>query len=171
MPLLVDGIKFNQTIKVVERKTGVGIGPAVSFVEHVFSIVQDYEQGTGANKIDCVYSNRNTALSGGAPLDLRGSLASVLDGSTVSFPIVVGVFVKNLSSTPGEFITIGGGSNPFISWLSATGDGVKVGPGGSFQLFSPIDGYATTAGTADILQLTEGAGTPGVEVMIVGRQS
>ena len=168
MSLLADGIEFQQRIRVPERKTAVGIGQGTSSFDHVWDFVAKYLNGTGSNKIDAVWS---TQSSGGASVDLRGSLNSVLDGSTVNFPIVMGIFLKNLSTVSGEYISLGGGSNPFISWLLATGDGLKVGPSGFFQLWSPIDGYATSAGTADILTLAAGSGTPSYDMLIVGRSA
>jgi hypothetical protein len=151
-----------------ERKTAVGIQQNNSYYDHVFEQIVQYANGTGSNKVDSVFSARFT---GTQAIDLRGSLTSVLDGSVVNFPIVTGIFLANLSVTTGESLTIGGGSNPFISWLIATGDGLKCGPSGMFVLTSPIDGYATTAATADILTVTAAAGSPQWDVMIVGRQS
>jgi len=151
-----------------ERKTAVGIANNNSFYDHVYEMVAQFNNGTGANKVDSVYSAR---LTGTQTLDMRGSLTSVLDGSTVNFPIITGVFLNNLSVTTLESLTIGGGSNPWITWLIATGDGLKCGPSGTFVLFSPIDGYATTAGTGDILTVTAAAGSPTWDIMVVGRQS
>jgi hypothetical protein len=120
MALIADGAEFNWRLKAPERKTSVGIGASSSAFDHVFDWVAKYDTGTGSNKIDAVYSSRT---SGTQTLDLRGSLTSVLDGSTVSFPIVNGVFIKNLSTTTLERLDVGAGSNPFITWLLATGEG------------------------------------------------
>lgn len=159
-------IRFRAVVN--ERKTAIGIQSSNSFYDHVYEKVVQYNNGTGANKIDSVFSGRFT---GTQTLDLRGTLVSVLDGSVVNFPIVTGIFLSNLSVTTLESLTIGAGSNPFITWLIATGDGLKCGPSGDFVLSSPIDGYATTAGTGDILTVTAAAGSPQWDVMIVGRAS
>jgi hypothetical protein len=168
MPLIADGAEFMLKIKAPERKTAVGIGQATSYYDHLFEFLAKYDNGTGANKVDAVWSGR---LSGTQSLDLRGSLTSVLDGSVVSFPVITGLFFKNLSSTPAEILTIGASTNPFITWLAATGDGVKLDPSGFFALYAPLNGYATTAGTADILTLTAASGSPSWEGLILGRSA
>lgn len=168
MALIADGVDFACRIKAPERKTGIGIGQGVSLYDHVFEYIAKFENGTGANKVDAVYSAR---VSGATTIDLRSSLTSVLDGSVVSFPILMGFFVKNLSTTTLERLDIGAGSNPFITWLLATGDGVKVGPSGFLNLWSPIDGYAVTAGTGDILNVATPVGTPSWDILILGRSA
>lgn len=155
-----------------ERKTSIGIGETTSAYDHVFDYQATYPNGAGAGNVGAVYSARASIVNG-APLDidLRGSLASVLDGSTVTFPIVTGIFIKNLSTTAGQYLLMGAGSAPFIDWLIATGDGIKIGPGGFSALYTPIDGYATTATTADILRLAAATGTVSTDILIVGRAS
>jgi hypothetical protein len=168
MGLITNLLDMRLRAVVNERKTAIGIQQNNSVYDHVYEFVSQFNNGTGSNKVDSVFSGRFT---GTQAIDLRGSLTSVLDGSVVNFPIVCGVFLNNLSTTTLESLTIGGGSNPWITWLIATGDGLKCGPSGTWILFSPIDGYATTAGTGDILTVTAAAGSPTWDVMIVGRQS
>lgn len=170
MPLTLGVADFQVRVTVPERKTGVGIQGGASEFAHIFDWFTRYEVGTGSNKVNAVYSKEEHALSA-TDLDLRGTLASVLDGSAVTFPIVTGIFFKNLSTTTGQYVTIGGSTNPFITWLAATGDGIRVGPGGFFMLWAPLDGYATTSGTADILTFTPATGTPTCSYMILGRSS
>lgn len=171
MALLTGGARFECRVQVPEWKTAIGIQSGTSSFLHMFDFFQSYENGTGSNKIDAVYSSPSTSISGATDVDLRASLASVLDGSTVSFPIVCGVFIKNLSTTSGQYITVGAATTPWITWLGASGDAVRVGPGGFFALWSPVDGYATTAGTADILTLTPATGSPSYALMILGRSA
>ena len=171
MALLTGGARFDISIKVPEWKTDIGVNGGTSQFLHQFDFFTSYENGTGANKINAVYSSPATAISGATDVDLRASLASVLDGSTVSFPIVVGVFIKNLSTTTGQYITVGAATNPWITWLGASGDAVRVGPGGIFALTSPVDGYATTSGTGDILTLTPATGSPSYSMLIIGRSA
>lgn len=172
MALQVDEADFNFRLRVAERKTGIGIGAGASAIDHVFEYVTRHLNGTGANKVGAVYSNRGTIVNGvPLDLDLRGTLVSVLDGSVVNFPIITGIFVSNLSTTTLHGLTIGAGANPFISWLIATGDGLKVGAGGMFALYAPIDGYATTIATADILRITSDVGSTDADILILGRAS
>lgn len=163
--------ELNLIARFPERKTAAGAGQKTAGFDHVFEFIASYANGTGASKVDAVYSERIT-VSGATTRDLRGSLTGETGGSTAVFPIVVGLFLVNLSTTAGETVHVGGGgSNPWITWLGAAGDLVKVGPGGFLALWSPVDGYATTAGTADILTLDRATGSPQVDLLIVGRQS
>lgn len=169
MSTTMGGLSFLTRIRVPERKASQGPQAGQVSFDHVAELVREYEQGSGQNRVDAVYSVPPTVISGAATHDLRGSLTS-LDGSAVTFPIVMGVWIKNLSTTPGQTLTIGAGSNPWITWLGATGDAVVLGPGGMFGLWSPIDGYATTAATGDILTVTPSASLS-YSMLVVGRSA
>lgn len=160
---------FALSIRVPERKSGIFINAGTAEAAHVFDWAARYDVGTGAGRVNAVYSREPHSLSA-TDLDLRGSLTA-LDGTTVTFPVVCGIFFKNLSTTTGEYVTIGGSTTPFITWLAASGDGIRVGPGGFFILWSPNDGYATTAATADVLTFTPASGTPSCAYMILGRSA
>lgn len=168
MALTVGPLDFNIRVVVPEISPNKGIGGRPQIYNHIHEFIGQYSNGTGSNKINCAYSVRQQAMG---TIDLRGSLVDLCDGSAVTFPIVVGLFVVNLSTTSGEYISVGGGSNPWITWLGASGDIARVGPGGFLHLFSPVDGYTTTADTGDILTLAAGAGSPTCDVLIVGRSA
>lgn len=153
-----------------EFLTNVGPQAGQGSFSHQFQRIQSYEVGNGANKANVVWSRPPTALSAPLDIDLRGTLTA-LDGSTITFPIVVGIFIENHSTTDAEILTIGGATNPFSTWLGAAGDGVKIGPRGIVAIWNPQVGYATTAGTADILSISSATGTPIVSATIVGRAS
>lgn len=171
MALVVPYASIDLQVHVPERKSGIGLGAASeSFLNHVFSYISKVENGTGANKVGAVYSAYvSSAIA--TTHDLRGSLLSVLDGSVVNFPIIIGMFIKNRSSTSGQYLTVGGGSNPWSTWLGTAGDEIKVGPSGFHALYSPIDGYATTAGTGDVLTVTPATGTIAYDIALIGRAS
>lgn len=50
-------------------------------------------------------------------------------------------------------------------------DIVHVGPGGILILTSPVDGYAVTAATGDILKIDSGAATINYTIVIWGRSA
>lgn len=165
--------KIDLLIRVPERNLGVGFGAVQAVTApHVGEYTGKYFSGTGAEKVNRVWSG-SFSSSVAVPLDLRGTaLKSLADaGTAVTFPIVMGFLVKNRSTTTGQYLTVGGGSNPFISWLTATGDGVLVGPGGFHCIWSPIDGYATTEDTGDILTITPATGTIPFDVLLLGRSA
>lgn len=160
--------KINLTVNALETGT-TGLSQTKS-APHLMEFAADYATGTGSNQQDRVYSTVLSLAGSAQTIDLLGSLTDSY-GAALSFVEVTGIFIKNNSTTTGQFVTIGAGSNPFITWLKATGDGVVLGPGGIFCLTSPIDGYAPTAGTGDILTFDPGALTFTVSVLIIGRSA
>ena len=119
---------------------------------------------------DLVHSDTISLAGSATALDLAGGLTDAF-GTTITMVEVTGITVKNNSTTTGEVITIGAGSNPLINWVAASGDGVVIGPGGVFHISSPFDGYAVTAGTGDILTLDPGSDTISCDYIIHGRSA
>jgi hypothetical protein len=130
------------------------------------------ESGTTVGKADLIYEARRTVASAGVPdtFDLSGSLTDPF-GDACVFAEVTGIFLWNRDAS--NNLTLGAGSNPFITWLKATGDGVVIGPDGFFALYNPAAAaYAVTADTGDILTVTASGGTTvPYDVMIVGRSA
>lgn len=172
MALVVPFAAFNVRVSVPERATGVGFGAAGETAHtHIAEFIERYEGGTGANKVGAVFAGRFSSAVA-VTHDLRGTLVSVTDPSqVVNFPIVTGLIIRNRSTTSGQYLTVGAGSNPWITWLGASGDAVRVGPGGLLVLVSPVDGYATTEDTGDVLTVTPATGTISYDIAILGRAS
>lgn len=161
------------SVSIPETKASLGAGGAgVSAYTHALAKTLALGIGTGANNVDTVYSTRQT-ITAGTPLDtdLQGSLASVLDGTTVSFPLVVGVLVVNNSSTAGQTLSFGVGANPVTSWMAGTTPTIIIGAGGWLFLAAPVSGYATVAATGDIMRLTSASGSIVTDIVVFGRQS
>ena len=156
-----------------ERSDSQGSGIRRSLLQHDVSFALGMAYGTSDNQADLVYSARTT-VTNGAPddYDLSGSLTSLLTGASVNFVEICWIVVVNESTTAGDFVAVGGGSNPLVNWVSAGGDAVNVGPGGCLMVGSPIDGYAVTASTADILRInTSSANTITYRLIIIGRSA
>jgi hypothetical protein len=110
--------------------------------------------GTGASQGNQVFSDTRTlSASSNEELDLSGSLSNGL-GDTVTFTRIIGLVVEAAAAN-GDTISVGGAAaNGFESWVGATGDLVKVRPGGALVLVAKdATGYAVTAGTADLLKI------------------
>lgn len=129
-----------------------------------------YATGTAANQQDLVYSDEITLAATPTSLDLAGVLADAF-GTTITFVEVTGFLIRNASTTTGENINIGGNANAFVNWISAAVAENILGPGGTFLITSPVDGYGVTAGTGDILDLDPGAATITCQVVIWGRSA
>lgn len=158
------------TVKAVERETGVGVGSTSSQIVHQIAAALSFANGTSASQMDVIHSG-SLSISGASTLDCRGGLSSVLTGDAISLVEITWIVLYNKSSTSGEYITVGAGSNPVTSLWGASGDAIVVGPGGLLVIGSPIDGYGTTAGTADIVTITPATGTISVDYILIGRSA
>ena len=129
--------------------------------------------GTGPDKADGVYIAQAT-LASGADLDLDLS-ASLTDLFGAAFsPVKVGLIaIVNGSSTAGEFLHVGNGTNPaFAGLFGAPAHTVKVGPGGALMWSSPVDGLTVTNTTADVLRIHNGgASSQAFSIILVGRSA
>ena len=134
------------------------------------SVNDVFTNGSGANKVEAVvYDTGSIAASGSADIDLAGALKDPA-GDLVVLTKVKGFLVKN-TSTVGDGITVGG---TFASWLGAAGDAVKIMPGGSIVISNPTAaGYTVTAGSADVMTLTnlDGVNAQTYEVEVLGEVS
>jgi len=130
--------------------------------------------GTGANQATLEYGNDFQIAAGGAAtasIDLSGALKDAL-GNDVLMANVRGLVILNRSdefthptsniSITGNFIT--GATLGVITSL-------LLRPGGAWCLFDPVTGFTVTAGTADIITLTNLSVTEAadVRVMVLGK--
>ena len=123
--------------------------------------------GTGNDQVDVVWHDQRTLATTSENLDLAGSLTSAF-GSTVTFAKVKGICIKNMSTTTTQIVTVGGAAaTQFINWVGDSSDTVKVGPDGILFLWSPMDGYAVTAGTGDLLKIATSANIT-YDIWIIG---
>lgn len=136
-----------------------------------WEVAANYATGTSSNQQDLVYQDTRSIAATTSTIDLAGSLTSPIAGTAITMVEVTYICITNKSTTTGEVLSVGAGSNPLLNWVMATGDGVKIGPGGSLVISSPIDGFAVTAGTGDILTLNSGSATISVDILILGRSA
>lgn len=165
------GLSFSVT----EYNASTGFGSTLSSsIVHAAARSLSFGSGTGNGNADVVYSTRSSIASG-VPLDIDlragASTLSRLDGGIVSFPLVVAVVIVNNSVTAGQTLAFGVGANPVTSWMTGTTPTFTIGAGGFLAFAAPIDGYATTAGTADIMRIASTTGTVVTDIFILGRQS
>lgn len=138
-----------------------------------FPIELDWTQllanGTGANQATQVWSDTRTlGPSASENLDLAGALVNAF-GVTLTFTKIKMILVKASSSNnaANDVQVSRGASNGFVAFLAAS-DGFKLTPG-AFAVFCWPDanGVAVTAGTGDILTVTNSAGSNSVDYSIV----
>lgn len=126
--------------------------------------------GTGANQADMMWHDTRTlAASASENIDLAGSLTGAF-GTTLTFARIKGLVVAAASGNTNDVQVARGSSNGFTMFLAAS-DGFLVKPGGHFSWWAPgATGVAVTAGTGDILTITNSAGSTSVtyDIVILG---
>lgn len=138
-------------------------------------LVEDYTQllasGTGANQASNLYhAQRTLVASASEDLDLAGTLTNAF-GVTLTFTKVKALIIHAATGNTNDVQVGGGGVNSFVNWVADASDIVNVKPGGTLILVAPnAAGYAVTAGTGDLLHITNSAGTTSVtyDVIVIG---
>jgi hypothetical protein len=126
--------------------------------------------GTGSGQASQVYQDTGS-LAGSASIniDLAGSLTNIF-GATITFTKIKLFAIKAAAANnvANNLNVAAGSANRFV-WFLAVNDGVYLAPGAWFIWYDPA-GVAVTAGTADIITLTNAAGTNTIayDVVIVG---
>ena len=135
--------------------------------------------GIGSDQASSMFNDRRiiTPSTSLDLLDLSGGLVDVF-GNTLVFTTIKVMLIRNLgirdgsgghTETAGEDLLIGQAvSNPWITWVADDADAqVRVDSGGVLLLSSPLDGFAVTAGTGDILQIEHIGSVGDIEYDIV----
>jgi hypothetical protein len=138
--------------------------------------ILQFTAGTAANQADILYvDERAFASSVADTIDLYGVLTNAF-GTVISAAEIVGLVIINSSKAGVRntvTLSVGAGSAPWFGMFGATGDVIKVPPGGVFALFAPdASGLgAVTATTADILTVTPGAAAGLYQIAILARSA
>jgi hypothetical protein len=134
------------------------------------SYIASLTDGTGANQADRIFHDTRTlTASGTEDLDLNGVLTDIY-GQACNFARIKGIVVLALAANTNNVNVTRPASNGFPLFLAAS-DGIPVRPGGAFAWVDPsATGIAVTAGTGDLLTLTNSAGSTSVtyDIIIIG---
>lgn len=126
--------------------------------------------GTGANQADRVFTDTRTlAASATENLDLAGSLVDAF-GATITMARVKAVLIKAAAANTNDVQLTRPATNGVPLFLAAS-DGLPIRPGGAVLWIAPdATAVPVTAGTGDLLTLTNSAGGTPVtyDVVIVG---
>ncbi len=131
-----------------------GAAPAVASANVQHSVAQTLTVGASAGQVSKVYS-ASLLVSTGTPasLDLTTGLFDPL-GVALVFTKVSAIHINNLSTTVGQNLTIGGGTNGLFTASPNTCDA----NGGEWFIASPT-AQITVDGTHKIITITAAAGT------------
>lgn len=125
-----------------------------------------WTSGTGASQSDKRFRGSYTiSASSTQTLDLAGSLTDPF-GATITFAKIKKVEIYAASGNTNDVNVIRPASNGVLLFLAA-GDGIPVKPGGALVWVAPGTGVTVTAGTGDLLDLTNSAGGTSVDVDVI----
>jgi hypothetical protein len=169
------GLSANIAMKLAARQTGSNEYGGPDFAPVMESLFE-FTSGTLTNQADILFvDERAFASSTADPIDLYGVLTSAF-GATINAAEIVAVFIINASKAGVRntvTLSVGAGSAPWFGMFGATGDVIKVPPGGALMAVAPdASGYgAVTATTADILTITPGAAAGTYQIAILARSA
>ena len=136
-----------------------------------YSKLFNFTNGTAASQANTIWMDQRTiAASGTDDLDLYGSLTNAF-GTTLNFSSIKGIIVYAATANTNNVIIGGDGSAALINWVGGSTDTIVVKPGGLFALIDPsAGGYAVTATTADVLQISNSSSGTSVtyDIIILG---
>ncbi len=129
-----------------------------------------YTNGTGSNQVNAFYASLARSLAGtGESFDLNA--ITDIYGATLNFTALKMIFVRNLSTTTGQYLTLSGnfwdGDTSNLGPLGGASPVAYIGPGGSFLWDSPINGATVTNTTKDIITVTNAA-TFSYDIILLG---
>lgn len=129
--------------------------------------------GTAVGQADLIFHDQRTlGASATENLDLSGVLTDAFGASLAFVKVKAIIFMAAAANT--NNVLIGGDvTNTFFPMFGAETDSLILRPGATFALFAgsaDSAGYAVTASTADLLKVTNSAGTSGVtyDVIVIG---
>lgn len=121
--------------------------------------------GTGTGQInEAFHDERTLGASATEDLDLAGSLVNPV-GDTITFAKLKAIIVIADEDNTND-VQVSRPATNGVTWAAAASDKVSVGPGDVFVLTSRA-GWTVTAGTADLITITNSAGTTGVTYKVI----
>jgi hypothetical protein len=135
-------------------------------------VIKDYTlpNGVGTAGVDGVFADERTlAASATENLDLSGVLTDAF-GSVLSFARIKALIVQANDANVNDVHVGVGAANGLVTLFPTASSHVKVKPGGLFVWVAPGAGILVTAGTGDLLVVTNSAAGTSVtyKVIVVG---
>jgi hypothetical protein len=147
---------------------------ALDLASATFPLLLDWTSllanGTASGQASQVFSDTRTLTASATEnLDLAGSLTNAF-GTTLTFAKIKLIMVRASSANnAANAVQIQRGSSNGVPLFLAASDGLQLNASGIFLVYDPV-GITVTAGTGDILTITNSAGTNSVtyDIVIVG---
>ena len=129
-----------------------------------------WSSGTGASQADLRWHDQRTlTASATEDIDLAGVLSSAF-GATLTYARLKGLLIVAAAGNTNNVNVTRPASNGVPIFLAAS-DGIPVLPGATFAWFSPnATGIAVTAGTGNLITITNSAGSTSVtyDIVVIG---
>ena len=139
-------------------------------LNRISEILQFTEGTDTVGKANILFSDTRTlAASANEDIDLAGVLTNAF-GVTITAGEIVAIYIKAASGNTNNVNVTRPASNGFAGPFLAAGDGVSVKPG-EYALLASRSGWAVTAGTGDLLNIANSAGSTSVtyDLVVIGR--
>jgi len=132
-----------------------------------------WTDGAGASKSEALWHDQRTiAASGNEDIDLAGWLTDMF-GTTLTFTKLKAIVVYASTDNTNNVEVTRKGTNG-VPFMLAAGDGMAIKPGGLFALIDPSSGgYTVTAGSGDLINIANSAGSTSVtyDIILIGETS
>ena len=114
----------------------------------------DYPNGTGSGQASKAFTDTRTLGSGATEnLDLAGGLTDAL-GNTLTFAVVKAIEIRAAAANTNNVEVGGAGTMGFSGPFKSITDIIAIPPGGRFLVAHPGAGWTVTAGSGDLLKIT-----------------
>jgi hypothetical protein len=126
--------------------------------------------GTSSGQADLAFADQRTlSASATEDIDLAGTLIDGL-GNTLTFVKVKAILIKAATGNTNNVEVTPAAANGFVGPFADVSDQIDIAPNGIMLVTAPNDGWAVTAGTGDLLTITNSAGGTSVtyDIIIVG---
>ncbi len=158
-------------VKATYEAKAAGADMSVPTHTIVKSVTDTLANGEGSGQAEVVFFDTITPGVGGLTIDIFGAITDPFN-TTLSIDLIKGLLIHNRSTTTGQYVDVGGAAagNTF-AYLTGDTDSVRVHPEGVLFIWSPQatpDCAIAVADGFDEILFTAGAGTPTVDVMILG---
>jgi hypothetical protein len=150
-------VAYAQTMDVGSAQHNVNFNPNYAFSD-----------GTGANQAKIIFTDTRTLTASATEnLDLAGVLLDAF-GNVITFDRIKAIIVTADPANTNNVLFGGAASAQAAPWFGDVTDVLVIRPGGMIALVAPdAIGYDVTATTADLIKVTNSAGTTGVNYTIV----